>query len=430
MYCRHCGHENKDSDRFCLACGQALVEQSDQTIPDTERIHSRENSNTSDKQVISDPSSKKRKLPRIGLTILGLGLLLSLFLLVKALSVIGLRNPFQMGRLVGYAYSENGSGLIDSKGKTILDFQYENISFPSEGRFSAKDFMDQWKIFDLNGKTLAEIEGGYYYIGEFSEGLAYFWDYDEKYGYMDSKGKIVIPAVFDEADSFLDGVALVEKNNQYLLINKRGDILDSFEDGYIIPFTNGYNMYVPRDEMFPSEIMDRKGKVIFTGHYGWGGYLGEDRYLLIDRNNSSSYIVNKKGEVIKTYPQGFADCEHTEGILIEMLEYEQYRYTNLLTGQIFDEIYNYAETFKDGYAVAALDGKFRIIDPQGEMVLDCRQYTDVQNAGYGYFLVESAYERILINAKGKVIKRYPLNEVNWILFFKGEKNHLKLISEG
>lgn len=63
----------------------------------------------------------------------------------------------------------------------------------------------------------------------FSEGRALFSTINGKYGYMDTKGNIVIPPVYDRAYDFHEGMALVgNTNNQgqtgYLLIDPNGKI--------------------------------------------------------------------------------------------------------------------------------------------------------------------------------------------------------------
>jgi hypothetical protein len=45
---------------------------------------------------------------------------------------------------------------------------------------------------------------------------------DGKTGYVDTSGKLAIPAIYDDANYFYNGVALVAQNGTYKLINKTG----------------------------------------------------------------------------------------------------------------------------------------------------------------------------------------------------------------
>ena len=48
---------------------------------------------------------------------------------------------------------------------------------------------------------------------------------NNKYGYIDKTGKIVIQPQFDEANAFYEGLASVEKNKKWGYIDKTGKIV-------------------------------------------------------------------------------------------------------------------------------------------------------------------------------------------------------------
>lgn len=57
----------------------------------------------------------------------------------------------------------------------------------------------------------------------FSEGLAAVMkDYNGKYGYIDKTDKFVIKPIFDDAQNFKNGLALISINNKQAYINKTG----------------------------------------------------------------------------------------------------------------------------------------------------------------------------------------------------------------
>ena len=45
---------------------------------------------------------------------------------------------------------------------------------------------------------------------------------DEKWGYIDNKGNVVIPLEYDYADVFQGGVAQVKLNSEYVYIDRTG----------------------------------------------------------------------------------------------------------------------------------------------------------------------------------------------------------------
>ena len=77
------------------------------------------------------------------------------------------------------------------------------------------------------GHTQSQIEGTYdaqkrvytpsndiYRVYDFRDGLAKFRTND-KYGVIDTTGKVIVPMIYDEIESFLDGVARVEIFGDY-----------------------------------------------------------------------------------------------------------------------------------------------------------------------------------------------------------------------
>jgi hypothetical protein len=62
------------------------------------------------------------------------------------------------------------------------------------------------RYIDLKGKTVFTVDG---YGKEFHEGLAVFRGHTALHGYIDRQGKVVIPAAFDEAYDFHEGLAQV-----------------------------------------------------------------------------------------------------------------------------------------------------------------------------------------------------------------------------
>lgn len=65
----------------------------------------------------------------------------------------------------------------------------------------------------------------YNYIYDFNDGLAMV-EYKNKYGFIDEKGKEVIPLNYDYAEDFYDGVTVVEKDGEYFVINTKGELVE------------------------------------------------------------------------------------------------------------------------------------------------------------------------------------------------------------
>lgn len=157
-------------------------------------------------------------------------------------------------------------GLVNSQGHKILDAQYDQILttnssvfiivqanfygfFSSNGCFLTAVAYDYLKEkpseFYTNGRLFKLIkkkeqafidENGYVSInfGVFDE--INFASHDlirikkkNKYGFLDRKLKIVIPYKFEQAEDFLDSLALVKSKDKYSLINLNGQEIFSSE---------------------------------------------------------------------------------------------------------------------------------------------------------------------------------------------------------
>lgn len=74
-----------------------------------------------------------------------------------------------------------------------------------------------------DGKRLTSID--FDYIDDFSEGLACVGIRGRGYGFIDKTGKLVIPTIYENADSFRNGKASVKKDNKWCHIDKNGQVL-------------------------------------------------------------------------------------------------------------------------------------------------------------------------------------------------------------
>ncbi len=115
-------------------------------------------------------------------------------------------------------------GYIDRDGRVVIEPRFMPAGgFPDDGGLAVGGLDRQWVYFDRTGKVLISIpmEGRDRADG-FHDGLlrvkeGFYW------GYKDASGKWSIPAKFDNAGNFEDGVAQVELKGKYIAIDVRGD---------------------------------------------------------------------------------------------------------------------------------------------------------------------------------------------------------------
>ena len=149
-----------------------------------------------------------------------------------------------------YRFSENRAfvcigdkyGYIDKKGNIIGSLKYDYTVFDLDFRegcakvYKARQtsFDGEFGIINKNGKEIVTI-GKYDELGYFSEGRALVKK-GEKYGYVNNKGKLVIPLKYDAASDFRENLALVQIGNKMGYINKNGKIVIPLKYDYASDF--------------------------------------------------------------------------------------------------------------------------------------------------------------------------------------------------
>lgn len=164
--------------------------------------------------------------------------------------------------------SSDKYGAVDCTGKFIIPINYSSLTRSETeprirahtGDYSTPDHT-YYTLFDLNGNKLSTGIGylydfqcgialikqedspkcqfintdgkiigsvnGYDQVNNFSDNLSRVTK-DEKTGYIDKTGKIIIPLIYDDAHDFHCGIALVKKDGKYGLINKQNQVIVPF----------------------------------------------------------------------------------------------------------------------------------------------------------------------------------------------------------
>ena len=110
-----------------------------------------------------------------------------------------------------------GNMSADNKNnfKWIKEIRYEQIRPYSDG-LSAFKQNDKWGFIDVNGKVV--ISPVYDDCQDFSNGVAAV-KMNGQWGYIDASGKVLIRPAFEECTPFVRNVATARKNGKWGVIN-------------------------------------------------------------------------------------------------------------------------------------------------------------------------------------------------------------------
>lgn len=215
----------------------------------------------------------------------------------------------------------------------------------------------KWGLIDDKGKIIVNYK--YDYISSFFEGFACFRQ-GGKYGFIDKKGNEVIKAQFDSCGGFKFGRAVASINKKYGMIDRTGKwiIKPEFDGISYFPWTQQYSndpILIKQGDYYG--YIDSKGNIVIPpkfvraqefseglaavqeqgkqlGYINWNGYyviLPQFYYATpfyngiayvsawkVDGKTLGGALINKKGEWIVP-PGDFApfagDAKGSEGIL-------------------------------------------------------------------------------------------------------------------
>lgn len=138
--------------------------------------------------------------------------------------------PFQEG--LGGVKDGSKWGFVDKKGKLVIEPEYDQVGSFSGGlapvqKGGAPGDKETWVYIKADGAQ--PFEKKYAWAGTFSEGLARVQVDDRitgKFGYIDTKGIMVIQPNFEEASDFRNGKATVRLGGKSQTIDKKGNPVD------------------------------------------------------------------------------------------------------------------------------------------------------------------------------------------------------------
>lgn len=205
------------------------------------------------------------------------------------------------------------NGLMNNKGKILFwlpkDFSFTDEKYAPNGlaKISRDDGTGNTnqdcyvnKAGDLVGCEMQSIEfqdGNK--IGKFQK--------NEKWGYIDTSGKVIIKPKFDEAEHFDKyGMALVRHDNGWGYINKTGDfaIKESFESA--VDFYNDELAPVKKNGLWG--YINRRGEMIIEPKFDDANAFHHDSGLARVIKNGKIGYVDKNGTIVISTKIESDDC--------------------------------------------------------------------------------------------------------------------------
>ena len=194
-----------------------------------------------------------------------------------------------------------------------------------------------------------------------------------KFGYIDTKGKEIIPIIYDEIGNFQDGLAKVKLREKYGYVN-----------------------------------MARK-EIIFAIYDSVGAF--ENDLVKVELNGKCGYLSNTREEIIPVKYDKIEQFVYQNGAIAKAASNGKYGYINKQGKEIIPVIYDYVDVFKNDLIKVELDGKYGYVSDTGKEIIPL-EYDDIGNFSDGLTWVKLNGKYGYIDKEGKMVIPFKYDEAD------------------
>lgn len=299
----------------------------------------------------------------------------------------------------GFFAVKEGDGYTvyraDKKPEVVGDLE----DLKAVGFFYEEDLMpvvrakERISVVNTKGETVFTLEP---YKGKeivscnafFSDGLLFVKTENDLYGFVDTKGEMVIEPKYKQVSSFNYGRCVVAKDD---------------EDG-------------------TSLIIDKKGQPLFTLRKGQEieNASLSDKYILVRDGNDHLLILDTKGETVFKCPSKVKRLVAIQGeMLIFKNDDGEFGLMNLEGETLIRPKYNSLQFMDGDKLLAQLDDYAVVINYEGEESLRLEDYESVSWVGkYGY-LAHERKDYVFLDKEGKNVKNAEFENINMTPIISG-----------
>lgn len=241
-------------------------------------------------------------------------------------------------------------------------------------------------------------EKQYQYIGNLSDGLASV-SLKNKWGFVNEKGEVVIPLIYDAVRDFSGGLAVFKLNDKWGFINTKGEQVVPMSYDHIGEFSNGLATVTAKRKC---GFVNEKGEEVIELKYDitWGFREGFAGVKLDDKWGH----INQKGEVVVPLMYDYV-WNFYEGLAWVRLN-DKYGFVNTEGKEAISLIYDEAGNFSKGLAPVKLNGKYGFVNLEGKVVIPL-QYDGVNSFDEkGLARVELNGGYTFIDQQGKLVASF------------------------
>ncbi len=254
-------------------------------------------------------------------------------------------------------------------------------------------------VIDRAGRVKFTLDS--WTIGDFAEGLAPFVDQKSHLlGYINVNGKVVIPAQFNEAGAFNEGLAAIKIGSKCSLIDKSGNIvvkgeanefdsLSGMIEGLCLAQISSYSSHYIADEERTKRIkaeLEKKGRAMRL--LGLSAGMLDKTYGFIDK--TGTFVIAPKFDDASPFAEGLA------AICIG----DKWGYIDKGGKTVIEPQFSLANSFSESFAAVKKNDKWGFIDRSGQLVVSPK-YDEVRPFSDGLAAIQSDGMWGFVNTKGE-----------------------------
>lgn len=252
---------------------------------------------------------------------------------------------------------------------------YENVAVvrDEQGQLSLIDKKGEKLIPNLSRVKDYEVLR----VGVMSDGLIRFKTDNEKWGYLNNKGEIVIQPIYTQCENFVNDMArVITDNNQLQVINKKGEVVFKGEsETFYLPVSNNNMAFGKKsaDNKIFYGLIDLKGEKIIKNNKYIGISLEGASMIAVQNEEKEWGVINTKQEVI---------------------------------GDLRFKFENKPVISKSGYVTAQIDKKAKLYNNKGELIKSFDDYEKLMPiVGKRFMAIKSNDKFDILNEEGNEISK-------------------------
>lgn len=336
--------------------------------------------------------------------------------LIITLALISSCFTFSQQMLVAVENLENKWGYATPSGNVVIKTTYIDAhTFMSGGAALVNvSKKDGWIVIDPTGKIIS-IGVSNFEPKTFLNWLSKGYDFDlqlivanKKHGYLDSKGKLIVPCNYKNLSEFKDGFAIGEKDGDHYIISTTGEEVKvqvpSQKVAYMI------NGLAPFESNKLYGYINKNGEEVIEPKFKSVGYFGNEMAWAKTTDDLVGYI-NKKGDwLIQPQYQSGHEPDPIYNIARVVLN-DETKYV-LPTGQYLPVgTITAGGDFSEGFAWVRVGEFVGLIDHTGKMVIEPK-YTKMERMTDGLINVREGSFWGAFDTNGKVAVPVEYEKIN------------------